>query len=125
MAKKTVSDEEIIAALLTHGTQRAAAAAIGLDERTIYNRMQDGEFKALYKSAKADLIRKATVSIAKQLEAAINTIVDVMNDEESSPSTRLQAAQMILNNAGKFSAQLQADEGEVTKQTLSNKFNPF
>lgn len=41
---KTISDEAIIAALLDHGTIRAAAEAVGLSERTIYDRMSDGEF---------------------------------------------------------------------------------
>ena len=40
MAKNSaVSDEEIIAALINNGTIRAAAAAAGIAERTIYDRM--------------------------------------------------------------------------------------
>ena len=50
---KAISDEQIIAALLDHGTIRAAAGAVGISERALYDRMNKGEFQALYKAAKA------------------------------------------------------------------------
>lgn len=125
MANKTLTDEQIIAALLSNGTQRAAAAACGVDERTIYNRMNDGDFKALYNAAKADLIRAAVFNINNQLQAAINTVVEVMNDKESNPAIRLQAAQTILNNAGKFSERLASSEASVTRQVERNDFSFF
>ena len=43
---KAVSNEEIIAALLQHGTVKDAAAAAGTTPRTIYDRMNDREFRA-------------------------------------------------------------------------------
>lgn len=119
---KTVTDEEIIAALLANGTKKAAAAAVGLDERTIYNRMNSGEFIALYKAAKTDLVRAAVFNINNQLAAAIQTVVDVMQNEENNPAIRLQAAQTILNNAGKFAQRLQSDETSVVNQIESNNF---
>lgn len=125
MANKTLTDEQIIAALLSNGTQRAAAAACGVDERTIYNRMNDGDFKALYNAAKADLIRAAVFNINNQLQAAINTVVEVMNDKESNPAIRLQAAQTILNNAGKFSERLASSEAAATRQVERNDFSFF
>lgn len=119
---KTVPDEQIIAALLQHGTIKGAAAAAGLSERAIYDRMNNGDFQALYKAAKADLIRSAVFNIHAQLQAAIDTIVDVMTDANNNPAIRLQAARIILNNAGKFAAQLQADENSVIAQVDSNSF---
>lgn len=120
-----VSDEQIIAALLANGTQKAAAAAVGVDERTIYNRMLDGEFQALYKNAKADLIRGAVFNINAQLQAAVNTIVDVMNDKDNNAAVRLQAAQTILNNAGKFTDRLNNSENTANCQRESNLWNLF
>ena len=115
-----VTDEQIIAALLNNGTQRAAAAAVGVDERTIYNRMNNGEFQALYKSAKADIIRTAVFNINNQLAAAVQVVVDVMNDTENNPAIRLQAAQTILNNAGKFAERLRTEEQAVSNQIETN-----
>lgn len=121
--EKKATDEQIIAALLSTGTIQAAAAAVGLSPRTIYDRMNSGDFQALYKAAKADLIRAAVFNINNQLQAAINTVIEVMQDESNNPAIRLQAAQTILNNAGKFAQRLQTDETSVTMQLESNKFS--
>lgn len=123
MAKqKTVSDEQIIAALLSNGTIKAAAAAVGISERSLYDRMNEGEFIALYKSAKADLIRGAVVNLNNQIQAAIDTVVEVMSDKDNNAAVRLQAAQTILNNAGKFMQRLQGEEQSVTTQLESNSW---
>lgn len=126
MAKeKAISDEQIIAALLNHGTIKAAAGAVGMSERALYERMSKGEFQALYKAAKADLIRAAVLNINRQLQAAIDTVVEVMQDTENNPAVRLQAAQTILNNAGKFAQRLQASETSVIMQQESDRFSIF
>ena len=110
MAEKAISDEQIIAALLHHGTIKQAAAAAGISERTLYDRMNGGEFQALYKAAKADLIRAAVFSINGKLQEAI---------------ARLQAAQTILNTAGKFMQRLQDSENSIERQLDNNRFNFF
>jgi len=120
---KTISDEIIISALISNGTIKAAAAAVGVTERTIYDRMSNGEFKAAYKSAKADLVRKAVFELNNQLGAAVKTVVSIMNDEEINPAIRLQAAQTVLNNANKFAERLSADENSVSAQKESNVFD--
>lgn len=117
-----ISDEEIIAALLSSGTIREAAQAAGISERALYERMKGGNFQALYKSAKADTIRAAVVSLNSKLQAAINTISDIMEDQEANPATRLQAAQTILNNAGKLADRLQAAENITAQQQENNDF---
>ena len=120
--EKACSDEQIIAALLQHGTMKAAAAAAGISERALYDRMNSGEFQALYKAAKADLVRSAVFNINSKLQAAIDTVTEVMSDPENNAAVRLQAAQTILNNAGKFAQRLQMDEARVISQIESNGF---
>lgn len=122
---KTISDEVIISALISNGTIKAAAAAVGVTERTIYDRMSNGDFKALYKSAKADVVRKAIFELNNQLGAAVETVVSIMQDDEINPAIRLQAAQTILNNANKFSERLNIDENSVSAQKESNAFDLF
>ena len=122
---KAISDEQIIAALLDHGTIKAAAGAVGISERALYDRMSKGEFQALYKAAKADLVRAAVLNINRQLQAAIDTVVEVMQDPDNNAAVRLQAAQTILNNAGKFAQRLQVDETSVIMQQESYKFSIF
>ena len=117
-----ISDEEIIAALLSSGTIREAAQAAGISERALYERMKGGNFQALYKSAKADTIRAAVVSLNSKLQAAIETVFEIMQDQEANPATRLQAAQTILNNAGKLADRLQAAENITAQQQENNDF---
>ena len=124
MAKaQAVSDEQIIAALLNNGTLKTAAAAAGISERALYDRMNNGNFQALYRAAKADLIRAAVFNLNNQLQEAVNTVAEIMADKENNPAIRLQAAQTILNNAGKFSQRLQIDENGVIAQAESSRFD--
>lgn len=107
---KAISNEEIIAALLQHGTIKDAAAAAGTTPRTIYDRMNDRDFRAEYMEAKNDIIRKAVFTINEKLSAAIDAVAEIMTDKDNNPAVRLQAAQTILNNAGKFAERLTHDE---------------
>ena len=107
---KTVSDEKIIAAILQHGTMKEAAEAAGISTRTIYDRMGNREFRALYMAAKNDIIRKAVCSINEKLAQAIDAVAEIMTDHDNNPAVRLQAAQTIINNAGKFAERLAKDE---------------
>lgn len=110
-AKKAVSDEKIIAALMQHGTIKEAAAAAGTTPRTIYARFRnDREFRAQYMAEKAGIIRQAAISLNSRLSAAIDTVAEIMQDTEANPATRLQAAQTIISNAAKFSERLAQDE---------------
>ena len=110
MNKKAVSDEEIIAAILQHGTLKEAAQAAGISTRAIYDRMENRAFRALYMAAKNDIIRRAVFSINEKLSDAIDAVSEIMKDKNNNPAIRLQAAQTILNNAGKFAERLTKDE---------------
>lgn len=120
-----ISHEDVIAALITHGTQREAAAALGISERTLFDRMQDGEFKAQYKSVKADILRAAAFNMNSKLNEAVNVIADIMNDKDAPPSTRLQAAQTIIKNSGVMADRLAASENAVSGQLNLNNESIF
>lgn len=107
---KAVSDEEIIAAILQHGSLKEAAAAAGISTRAIYDRMEDREFRSLYMKAKDDIIRGAVFSVNRKLSQAIDVIAEIMEDKDNNPAIRLQAAQVIIKNAGQFAERLQKDE---------------
>lgn len=117
--KKAVSNEEIIAALLQSGTIREAAAAAGISPRTIYDRMESGDFRAEYMAARTDIIRAAVFSINRKLAAAVDTVSEVMTDKENNAAVRLQAANIIINNAAKFSLRLSNEEKESREENKS------
>lgn len=113
---KAVCNEEVIAALLTHATVKEAAAAAGTTPRSIYSRMKEADFVAQYREARAELLREATFTINSYLTAAIQTIAQIMQDEETTPATRLQAAQSILQHAEKFTTRLTIEERQEREQ---------
>ena len=117
-----ISDEEIIAALISTGTIREAARTAGISERALYERMKSGDFQALYKSAKADTIRAAVNALNGRIQAAIDTIAEIMEARDVNPATRLQAAQTILNHAGRFADRLQEAEARTIQQQEQNEF---
>lgn len=119
--RSAISNEEVVAALLINGTIRTAAVAVGLSERAIYDRMATGEFQAVYKSAKADLLRGTVYKINKHISSAIDTVTEVMQDKDNKPAVRLQAAQILLNHAQKFATQLSVNEHDVQTQIYQNK----
>ena len=106
--KKNISNEAIIDALLQFGTVREAAEIIGCKPKTIYNRMRnDQEFIEEYNAAKKDITRKAVASFNNKINLAIDEIFRIMQDKNVNAAIRLQAAQTILNNAGKFAERLE------------------
>ncbi len=121
MAEKAISNEEIIAALLQNGTIKEAARAAGTTPRTIYDRMKDREFRAEYMEAKNDIVRKAIFTINEKLGAAVDTVAEIMADKEINPAIRLQAAQTIMNNAGKFAERLAKEEYQSREESK----NPY
>ena len=81
--------------------------------------MNDREFRAEYMEAKNDIIRKAVFTINEKLSAAIDAVAEIMTDKDNNPAVRLQAAQTILNNAGKFAERLTHDEYQSRNETKS------
>ena len=109
MARKNqtaTSDEQIIAALMNSGTIQQAADTLQIAPRTIYDRMGTRDFRAAYSAAKSDLIRQAVLTLNRNVSAAVGTMTAIMNDTENPAAVRLQAAKMILENAGKFADRL-------------------
>ena len=99
---KRLSNEIIVTALLEKGSIRAAAAKLGLKERTIYDRMKTEDFKALFKQAKTDYLKSATAKLQSNIGKAADTLVNVMEAEETPPSTKVYCANSILQQALKF-----------------------
>lgn len=119
--EKAVSDEAIAAALIETGSQRAAAEQLHINEKTIYNRLSDGEFIAVYENAKNEILRNAVSEVNRQLSEALNTVSEIMKDKNNAAGTRLQAAKTIIENATKLADVLKENEKDVSAQIRSNK----
>lgn len=124
MAKQTaITDEEIIAALMTSSTIAETASKVGLSTRAVYDRMATKDFKALYHGAKTDIVRGAVFKINSKLTEAIETVSELMTDKEVNPAIRLQAAQTIITNAAKFSERLQGEEYQNIENNVKSLFD--
>ena len=104
MAKNqtAVSNEELVAALLTSGSITQAAGKCGISPRALYDRMAQTEFRAAYSCAKSDIIRQAVCSLNSRLTDAFGVIAGIMGDEAQPAAARLQAAKMIIDTAERF-----------------------
>lgn len=123
MSKKTVSDEEIVSALLACSTVSEAAKKCGLATRTLYDRMKYKSFQLLYNGAKADVLRKAVFLITGKLTEAVEVVTEILSDTSVNPAIRLQAAQTIINSAVKLTDKLQTDEQWNRNENSPNKFD--
>lgn len=110
-----IADEKIIAALIEHGTIERAAKIAGLSERAVYDRMKTYEFQAKYQSARADILRSACANVSQRISGALDVITEIMQDSETAPATRLQAANIVLKSAGDFTERLRIAERETAQ----------
>ena len=100
---KNIPDEVIVAELLNSVSIREAAKKLGLQERTIYDRMKKPEFKKLYADARADVISQATARLQNFANQAVSCLALVMSKQEYAPQVRINAADAILRYCLKFS----------------------
>jgi hypothetical protein len=110
---KKVSDEQLLSALMEHGTIKGAAAATGAAVRTIYDRMHEREFKVMYEAARADVLRGATASLNSRIEKAVSCIEAIMDNDEAPAAVKLNAANAILSNAERFAGRLTEAESHL------------
>ena len=102
MARKRLQDEEIITALIAEGSIKGAAASLKCTARTLYDRMKSPEFKDLYAQAKADILKTVTAKLQGKLCEAVDTLTEIMTDEEAAKQTRANCAVSILQYGARF-----------------------
>lgn len=123
-----VTDEAILGALLATGSNRAAAKALGVSEKTIRSRLQKPDFRARYEDLKNGMVEAVADEIAANLSGAVQTIVEVMKDPNNNASVRSQAAGELLRTAlryfeaGKFERRITALEA-TQNQPITERWN--
>ena len=123
-----VTDEAILGALLATGSNRAAAKALGVSEKTIRSRLQKPDFRARYEDLKNGMVEAVADEIAANLSGAVQTIVEVMKDPNNNASVRFQAAGELLRTAlryfeaGKFERRITALEA-TQNQPITERWN--
>ena len=97
-------------ALLAHPTVDQAAAAVGVNSRTLCRWLTDPDFRAMLAALQSEVLGQAARRLARLATIAIDTLEALLNDEDVTPGVRAKAADLILNNAIKYSEAATLDD---------------
>jgi len=92
--------EEAIVALLSHRSIEDAARALGIVPNTL-RWLKDKEFDAAYRAARRAALSQSIARLKQACGAAVSTLLKVMVDPDSPASTRVRAADSVLNHSAK------------------------
>ena len=93
--------EEAIAALLTHRNHEEAAKAVGIGSATILRWQKEPEFKIAYREARRAAHGQSIARLQQATSAAVSTLLKVMVDANTPASTKVRAADSVLNHSAK------------------------
>jgi hypothetical protein len=93
--------EDAIVALLSQRNVEDAARAVGIGVKTLLRWMKEPEFDSAYRAAKRAAFSQAIARLHQMTSAAATTLGKIMVDPNSPASTRLRAADIILNHTAK------------------------
>ena len=106
--------EEAIAALLTQRNVEDAARSIGVAPKTLLRWMKEPEFESAYRAARRDAFRQSIARLQQATSAAVTTLLKVMVDPGTPASTKVRAADSVLNHAAK-AIEIEDIEARVTE----------
>lgn len=86
-----------VAALVVSKTQRAAAATVGIAERTLARWLIDANFQLALVQAEGELIAGATRRLLGLQDAAIDALDAIFKDKEASHHVKLRAAALAID----------------------------
>src|SRR5260370_1385967 len=93
--------EEAIAALLSQRNIEEAARITGIGPKTLSRWLQVPEFDAAYRKARRDVCSQSRARLQQATGAAVSTLLKVMVDPSTPASTRVRAADSVLDHAAK------------------------
>src|SRR5437016_3063067 len=100
-ANLTAKQEQAILTLLTQPNIEQAARTADVSIRTLHRWLKDSAFDAAYRETRRVAFRQSVARLQHGSSAAVSTLVKVMLDPATPPSTKVSAADRILNHAAK------------------------
>ncbi len=98
-SKFTRKMEEAIAALLVQRNIEDAAKAAGIGTQTLLRWLKVPEFDKAYRAARRAAFAQSTARLQQSTSAAVSTLLKIMVDTNTPPSTRVRAADSVLDHA--------------------------
>ena len=93
--------EEAIVALLSHRTIEEAARAVGIAPKTLLRWQKEPQFEVAFREARRTAFRQSIARLQQGSSAAVSTLLRVMVDPSTPPSTKVRAADTVLTHAAK------------------------
>src|ERR1019366_5193287 len=90
--------EEAITALLTQRNLDEAAKTVGVAPNTLLKWMKEPEFDREYRAAKRAAFSQSIARLQQGASAAATTLLKIMLDQNTPPSTRVRAAECVMNH---------------------------
>jgi hypothetical protein len=91
--------EMAVAALLTHRNTEEAAKATGVGYKTLLRWQQIPEFQQALRRAKHEALSQTTARLLQAAPTAATVLLKVMVDPTTPSSTKVRAAESVLNHA--------------------------
>ena len=109
-----------IIALLTSRNQDEAAKSIGIAPNTLLNWQKVPEFQTAYREARRAAFAQSIARLQQASSAAVSVLVKIMVDPNSPASTRVRAADSVLDHAAKA---IEIEDIEVRLSELERAAN--
>jgi hypothetical protein len=113
-AKFTRKMEEAVAALLTERNVQEAARVAGVGTQTLLRWMKVPEFDKAYRDARRAAFGQSIARLQQASTAAVSTLLKIMVDVNAPPSTRVRAADSVLNHS-KHAIEIEDIEARVAE----------
>jgi len=121
MSGKRITDERMLQALSTCKDITTASEYLGITRSAIYSRMKKPEFTAKLREQRQSKFQVANTKLTGAMNDAIETLVTIMNDTETSAGVKVRASQVILDICLKSVEQMDILERiSQIEQTLAN-----
>jgi hypothetical protein len=94
-SRREARDELLIEALASYPTNRAAAAAAKVSERTVRRRLEDDDFRQRVVERRAEKLEEFQQELDVGRRKAYETALQIVDDRAAGPTSRLRAAQLL------------------------------
>ena len=106
--------DQAVAALLTQRNVEEAARAVGIGVATLLRWQKEPEFQKAYRDTRRAAFGQAVARLQQMSGAAVATLGKMMVEPTAPPSTRVRAAEVIINHAAK-AIEIEDIEARVTE----------
>lgn len=100
--KKKITDEQILGLMQTCDSMKEVAEKLGISRSVLYKKVNKESFQKLQTEQKAESFRRIADKLTSASGKAIDTLLMVLNDEESPPNAKVRSAETILAYSLKY-----------------------